>query len=360
MNIYLAIVFFLFVQIVFFSENLKIVIGNISFDSNKLWIIIDIGIILFLAIFRDITIGTDYKNYYSIITGLQNVPFNNIISYADDCYIEIGFVFLSKVLLVICNSPLFVFFVWYLVIIGGIVYFALKNNVDPKLSLYLFITFSLFNQSLNTMRQYIAAAIILFAICKFKEKKYGICAILLVSAISIHYSAIFGIVFVLCYKIKKNISNICLLMVVTAFVAAQFGITFIQYIVNMSGYERYLFKEISSESGVGIIMNLLFFALFYILRKQYIGNQNYNLWILSSALTLSFNFFINDLGMISRMMIYTKVFYTASLQDFVCSFNNVRDRRIIKIIMMSLFFVYYYVSVSGSCFETSPYKLMSF
>lgn len=365
MIVYLALTIWLLIQVLFcFGEREKansyFVYKTVRIKCSNILIIIDIAILLFLAVFRDISIGTDYKTYYLIISSLQNVKFNDFVNIANDYYIEAGFVFFSKLLLIIFNNPLFVFFVWYFIIIAGIVFFARQYDENPFFSLYLFVTFSLFNQSLNTMRQFIAASIILFSLCCLKKNMYIKCGILMIIAISIHYSAIFGVLFLIVSKIKKDVSSLCLVTVIMSFFISLMGMPFVQYVVNVAGYGRYLSKELSSESGVGIIMNLLFFGLFFFFRKQFRNNLNYNLWIFACAITLSLNFFIDDLGMISRMMIYSKIFYLASLQDFICSFDNIQNRRVIKYLMLILFFVYYCVSVSGTCFQTSPYKLLSF
>lgn len=360
MLIYLFLAGILLVQAILENKDQKLYlkISNAKINISMIWIFIDIFFMVSLSVFRDISIGTDYKSYYSIVSGLQKVDFANVADYADKNYIEIGFIFFSKLLLSIWDTPLFVFAIYYLIIISGIVFFAYKCKANPFFSLYLFVTFSMFNQSLNVMRQFLAASIILYALVFLKSEKRYLCVFLMLVAATIHSSAIFGIILFIAYEWKKDLSKICVLIVIVSWLASSVGMPLIRLIVSFTGYEQYLVKELSSESGVGLLMNLMIFCLFLLFRKQFKNNNNYNLWLFASAITLSLNFFISDLGMVGRMMIYTKMIYPVSLQDFITSFDRTRDKKIIFFIIVILFFVYYYVSVSGTCFQTSPYKFI--
>ena len=258
----------------------------------------------------------------------------------------------------ICKNPLFVIAVSYIIILLGVVCFSYCFNLNYIVSLYLFLTFSMYNQSLNVMRQYLAAAIILFSLCAIKKKRTLIAIFLIAIAISIHSSALIGVIFFIVYKINIDLTKICLGMTIGAFILSFLGMEFVSYIVRFTSYGNYLHKELYQESGIGLVMNLLFFFLFVFYAKNFQNKSNYNLWLFACALTLSLNFFISELGMVGRMMIYTKMLYPVSLQELIKSIKNNHSKIIMGYAMVVLFFIYYIISIKGSCFNTVPYKFM--
>lgn len=366
MLIYVFLAIFLGIQVLFTSQQKKTGITrnkyiyvknkNIQISLTAIWISIDILVLMLIVLFRDKSIGTDYRTYYSIISELKNTGFGDIFRFANSHYIEVGFCFFTKACLSIWNEPLFVFAVIYLIIFISVVYFAKSNNVSEFFALYLFVTFSMYNQSFNVLRQYFAAALILLMIIYATKDKVIASIILFLLAISIHSSAFIGIVFLpLCF-IKTDISKFCIAFVFISLIISKIGLPIIHFLVRFSGYEKYLYKELSSETGIGLIMNIIFFAIFIYFKNNMENKKNYNIWLLSATLSVSLNFFIGTIGMIARMMIYTKIFYVVSLQDFILSFKSRKYREISQFIIISLFMIYYIFSVSGSCFGTSPYK----
>ena len=333
-------------------------INSTKISSKMLWCIVDMLIMFFIALLRDISVGTDYKNYYSIICEIRNLKIEDIVHYTQQRYIEVGFTFFVKILLMICKNPLFVIAVFYIIILLGVVCFSYCFNLNYILSLYLFLTFSMYNQSLNVMRQYLAAAIILFSLCAIKKKRTLIAFFLIAIAFSIHSSAIIGVIFFIVYKVNIDLTKICLGMTISALILSFLGMKFVSYIVQFTSYSNYLHKELYQESGIGLIMNFLFFFLFVFTAKNSQNKNNYNLWLFACALTLSLNFFISELGMVGRMMIYTKMLYPFSLQELINSIKNNKSKAMIGYIMIVLFFIYYVISIMGSSFNTVPYKFM--
>lgn len=312
---------------------------------------------LFLLANRDVSIGTDYKNYMFLLDGLAFVSWKDLIEFSKISGLEIGFCFFSKLVLELSNSIIIVFMFWYLVIILLLIKFLDKFSPNINTSMYLFITFSMFNQSMNILRQYVAMAIFLYAFYYLLKNRFYRYLSLMFLACLIHISIIFTLPIAFIRKCSNRISYvISILLVFISFILSRIGFPVIEKIVSLTSYSNYLYKEVSSESGLGLIINLFIFIvllLYYWDISSRDNNAKY--YLFAGAVSLSLNFFISDLAMIGRLMVFYKIFFVVSLPVFIDSIKHRGQGFIIEMCMYVLFFIYYLFSIFGTCFETSPY-----
>ena len=317
-------------------------------------------ILMFLLVmFRDTSIGTDYKNYIRLLIPLRWIDWKELITYSQISGLEIGFVFFSKIVLFFSDKISFVFGFWYCLLFLLLNRFINQFSTRAMSSLYIFLTLSMYNQSFNILRQFIALALFLFAfefLVKGKVLKY---ILLVILAGSIHISVFITFVFIAIWRFSNKMTKLLsLTLVFFSLVLSIVGKPLINMLVSMTTYSNYLHKEVASEVGVGLLINILIFAvLFFFYDNMNTKDTNNKYFLFASAMALSLNFFISDLAMIGRLMIFFKIFYIISVVRIIENFKI--NRALFEICIYLLFFIYYGYSVSGTCFETSPYIFMS-
>lgn len=312
-----------------------------------------------LAMLRDANIGTDYKNYIRLLTTLRWVDWKELITYSQTSGLEIGFVFFSKIVLFFSDQISFVFGFWYCLLFLLLNRFINQFSTRAMSSLYIFLTLSMYNQSFNILRQYIALALFLYAfefLVKGKILKY---ILLVVLAGSIHISVFITFVFITIWRFSNKMTKfLSLTLVFSSLVLSIIGKPLINMLVSMTTYSNYLHKEVASEVGVGLLINILIFAvLLFFYDSMSAKDTNNKYFLFASAMSLSLNLFISDLAMIGRLMIFFKIFYIISVVRIIENFKI--NRALFETCIYLLFFIYYSYSVSGTCFETSPYIFMS-
>ena len=98
----------------------------------------------------------------------------------------------------------FLFFSELFVIVPVYIVAYMNRERSPMwltMSCYMFL---FYNNSFNTMKQFVSCSFILLFYCLFEEKKYVKAAICVVIAFSFHFSALFGLGFILLAKAIKS------------------------------------------------------------------------------------------------------------------------------------------------------------
>ena len=147
-------------------------------DKKILFIIlsmISISIPCFVAGFRNISVGTDTKNYFEVFNSVKNeIDFRESYRFwgIGDGF-SLAFLMLIKIISNIFHSYSIFLFIIELFIVIPIYIVAFKNRHIAPIWTYLMVFYFLFfNSSLNIMRQIAAASIMLLAFFYVLEKKY--------------------------------------------------------------------------------------------------------------------------------------------------------------------------------------------
>lgn len=329
---------------------------KISLQSVLLFI--DAIVLIVFSAFRNSTIGVDYKNYLYFLKRAGDYTIVSIAQYCEDFYLEIGYGLVTKILMDILNNEIFVMSVLFVVFILCVLFLIRRSSYNSIFSMYLFLTFSFYNQSFNVFRQMLAAAIVLIALPYAKEKKILKFIVIILLASSVHESAIICLLLYPAINIRKNVVKLNVLMVVGAIVLSFQAQQVIEFIVSFTSYDNYLYKEVGSESGIGILINMALFVLYALFYEQFEKEDKYApLWLFASAMTISLNFYIGTLSMIARIMIYFKLMYIISLPNFLFSIKIIKrnNKYVVYGIIILLFAIYYYFSLKGGAYGTSPY-----
>lgn len=291
-------------------------------------VLISILIPSLLAGLRADSVGTD-TTVYGISFYQRALSAGNIIDYLQTQVIynstDAGFSIIVYVCSLISKDYHFGFFIYQLLTLIFIYCgaFRYKKLFETPVSLVVLLYYlSLYNTSLNIMRQTIAAAIIFFASSYIWERRYKVFIILTLIAITVHSSAIIGLAFLPIYLISKQGDTIdeikqlrrCIYLVVAIMIILVYSSRIVNLLVTVgifrSNYLNYLSGGTYSNSGqnTSVAMIVLAIQICYILafvfnhrRLQYQSREPLFFEVVSGIVLLSSCFGPVVADYISRM-----------------------------------------------------------
>lgn len=248
--------------------------GMVCINTRRSWnIVLAVVIISIFEGLRAPNVGIDTTGYIRD-TFMQIVAGNFQNAYGDT-----GFKFVCLVLLKISSDSISFTLFGIAFLTNIFVFFRLKDfSKVASYPLMIFVYLSLHMiPSMNTMRQYLASAIVFWA-CRYLEKnKYTRYLIGIAVATTIHFSSIIGLVFLLIYIImdetrsikQKQWTEILLFLIVV------WGVIFYPYIEKILNleqqYANYLAQANTSINFGNVISVklLIYISLFAIFVSRY-------------------------------------------------------------------------------------------
>ena len=322
-----------------------------------LFLSFDFMLLLLLAVIRDETVGTDYNTYITIFKSFLDLDYDNI---TDNYYVSKGeflFVVLGYLIKLIFNDYIYMVLVAYLIILLLTYRFILKYSNELLLSGFLFFSFSFYNMSLNILRQYIAAAIVLKSIDYIDKsfKKFFLC---LLVGMAFHKTAILFIVVYPVLKFVKDIRVSCVCLLLISGVIALLSEQFVHIIGDVANYgTKYTTMGSEAEIDLKIFINALLFLAFFCYSKQFQSKDiNANKWIAMSAITLGLNFSAVFFHYINRTFLYFMIPEVVAIPNFIKTFDSKIIRYTLELMVVVIFSIYYLYLVSNTtCYDTVPY-----
>ena len=193
MFIYIIVMFLILSIGLFFNVNK-------SYKLGKYYLIFIFSILTLLSALRNISVGVDTSQYYEAYKLIGTIEWNEL----DKLRYEIGFSLLCKVLNYISSNPQLLLIVTSIFINSSVGLFIYRNSNNVVLSSFIFITYNLYFNYMNIMRQAIAIAIVLFAYEYLKNKKIIKYSILVLIASLFHTSSIICLLFIIFSKVKYD------------------------------------------------------------------------------------------------------------------------------------------------------------
>lgn len=172
--------------------------GNTSFKKALNFIfkyrLITILTMVFMSTFKAFSVGGDMGEYYKHYNLLKQE--GNLFRLPVTNKIEFGYTFLTS-LLVLCHAPFSL--LWFVIstfVAISLMIFINKVSSNKFMSFILFVALGVFAQSLSALRQIIAMAFVLLAICRLVDKKWISATLLIIAGSLFHISAIICLVIV--------------------------------------------------------------------------------------------------------------------------------------------------------------------
>lgn len=316
---------------------LIILVLIIGFSKNHNKSLKGIFVILFLFSAVRFNIGTDYPKYYQFTSGMIDIRENNYM-------LMEPFNVLLIITGYILHSPQFYFIISSL-LVSIFFYFGIKqNSSDYFLSTLCFICFPFFYlESMNIVRQFIAIAIIFYAIKYIYEKNFAKYASFILIASLFHISALIAFILYINNFFDFNRQKNIFLLVLSIFLERIFhyllqALAFLPFFSKINFYlstnqEGYRFVFLSMI--VLNIINLIFYN-----RINKIDEKN-------KFLLDSFNigccliFLFMDIPVIAgRLIFYFYAFLILIIPNYYRLFKQkVFIKSLLCIILIILFFI---------------------
>jgi len=176
------------------------------FDKKSLFLFFIFFYILFA--FRSYTVGNDTKAYIDIFNFLKDYTWLQLKK-GHGRY-EMGFLYYMKLLSCINAHPQILFIITGIVVIISFYKLILKYSNFMLLSVFLFFTMRIFDDSMNILRQCLAISFIIYSYKYLRKKKLFLFAFWVLVAFLFHKSAIVFLLAWFVNKVNINKNIICI------------------------------------------------------------------------------------------------------------------------------------------------------
>lgn len=324
------------------------------------------GIILFgLSGFRNITVGTDTRNYIGIFNLIQDYDMQTVLfePIPLDYFSGKGYLFVNKFLSILIPHSQTIVIVSSMLIFIGITFFIYQYSKDALFSWYLFVTLYFLAYSFNIMRQYVAISLILVAVhFFFKKMKWSFVLIVLFTSFFFHSSALILLSLLIFDLFEINSKNmmVLLLSMLIATVIIYFNI---EFFLNFIGrYQRYIGTQYFEQVQLGgtyliwvAKFTVIVFLYFKFTRETSLIRQKE---IYYSALFICASLCIEIIGsnlfILGRLAYYFDIFLIIIIPNLFSYYF--KDYKYLKFIVMGLFFAYYIIMLRSNHSAIIPYR----
>lgn len=359
--------------LMYFAEKLN----RASAILTSLFIFLSILIPSVLAGARALTIGTDVITYVSPMYNaassatsffsFQNIPILNGIILIPISSFEVGFTSYIYIITKVFGNLFFSLFFIQFICIGLIILglWSLRGKFPVWLGLSIYYL-SLFNPSLNLVRQSIAIAIIIFGFKYLIQNNWVKYVIVVICACLFHKTAIVGLIILLlfyCFLEKKNGKKFFnqneKLMIVTILVGLIVLVPFTRNIaLKIIGLSSYTQGYLSGNESFAInqLILRLPILLFILIQWKQVKNSQLKYFFLSILICDVFTSQLASMSdFASRISLYFSAYYIFIVPYFINDENKIR-RTILTIFVISYFLFYWYYSfVIMNYNQTVPY-----
>lgn len=302
------------------------------------YLIISFVILLILAGFRDVSVGTDTLGYQELFNRLdQGISIRQ----------EIGWQYLNKAVIYFGGDFEHLLIVSSLFVLFPVFYVSRKYSENPMLSIFLYFAFYIYLQSFNITRQTIAVSIVLIGYTFLIKEQYWRYCLLVIIAFFFHTTALLCLPLVFINRIPNKTVVYIGLIAVSLLIGVLFSNFLIQNSARIFGYEGYL-GRFDSAVGVGIFLLVVnAFGVFVVFTSKK-RDTLFKLFVLYIA-------FANLSSMVPFG--YRVVFYFTIIQIlFLPSFINnsvIKPRQLAFFLV--IFYAYVVLSRSMGAGEVVPY-----
>ena len=194
---------------------------------------------LFLGL-RGITVGEDTRHYIDVFNCISRISWEKILTsgvnvvyntvYGVNLTVEIGFTILNKLVSMFTTNPQWVLLICAFITNILVGRFILRTSNNVFTAVYIYMCESMYMQSFNLMRQFLAIAIAIQAYELIKNKRYVLGVGIILLACCFHTSALvmFGLFPIMMVQNQKK----AIKYIFVAAVIVVFSVPVMQYITN--------------------------------------------------------------------------------------------------------------------------------
>lgn len=182
-----------YISILFLATLLAVLVNAVKPVLKKVILVIIVLLLSLCSGFRGVTVGTDTMGYMLTIESCRQGYFGGVSG-----GMELGFYLLIKSILFVFDNPQFVLVVIALIINSLIIarLWSLKDKISFSFMVF-FYTALYYVVTYSGVRQWIAVAVVFYASKYVFGHKYGIFIIFVLVAGTVHYTALFALLYIL-------------------------------------------------------------------------------------------------------------------------------------------------------------------
>lgn len=333
----------------FYFQLLTIIPLIFFFVRNRFLQFSLVGILIFFAGFRDVSVGTDTLNYFNYF---NNLKFGLPVERAMEPLWKLINLFIINLGL---NFSHLTFFVSLLTIIPLYKAFN-RESIFPMFSWFVYLAFCYYFQSFNIMRQCLAVSWVLLGYCIFDvnfsifHKNNRKVLLFTTFAILIHYTAVVSLAVYFIYYIVMRYNKWTLIQLGTLL----FGFFFSGFLYKLAlnflpTYARFDIKE---DEG-GSIVNLLVLNIAFIIMAQFIKVKEK--WFSLFFCYIIFSNLVVQLPFASRFMMYAGIAMTIYFPNFIKNNRLQPQLRILVWFILVAYCFFRFIRLFGGG-EIFPYE----
>ena len=339
---------------------LILVIGILTFykgtsdKRKKIFLILSTIVLFFFMGFRDLSIGTDTKLYYTIFNIQSSKTFFEILTSGD-----------SSILYVLYNKVLSLFFHFdntivlfnSLIILVLSARFIYKNSEHVVISQLLFIGLFHYFSAFNIARQYIAILIIANGFTMLKENKIGKYCIYCIIATLVHNTAIIGFCLIPLALVKLNKKTIMLYTVILSTIVVFLNPVMELFAKLFPHYQMYLSGEYMESGGSGnyvlVIIHLFISVLAFLTNQKKDTEKDYNMLFIINNIAIILILLSARIVVLSRISLYFTIFAVVFIPKV---FEKIKGKNLLYLLFILLILVPTFVRLKKGDSEVVPYK----
>lgn len=303
-------------------------------------------------------VGTDYNNYFRIFeTAIKyQDSINNsrvILKLSNVLGIESSYLVINMLIAKLGFAPEFFIGITSFATIFLVGFCIKKISSNPMLSLFLFYLVC-FLQLMNIARQYLAGAIVFFAIPLLKEKKYIKFCLVVFLASLIHMSALICLILPILHKIK--VTKIVVILYMVGTVASGLLWDVVKGLVIRLGVYSSLLDSNRTMNLISIVPWLIIAFITLIHLKDLMTDPENNLYIHCVMISLLISVMSLHMIYLNRMISYFSIFTILLIPNMLKVIKNSKEKLIIVTGYTVLVLLIFYNNVSDPVTNYLPYK----
>lgn len=324
---------------VYFLIYCLLVISICNKKNKKLFTIISLCLMIFFASVR--SVGSDWLLYKTIYSRQ---------SFSDR--FDIGYKLLMKACYCIFHNNYFFVTLFISICTILIVYSVIKKESKAlEISLFLFVTLGFYTKSFNIMKQMLAVAVTFYGARFITERKLCKYVITIFIASLFHKTALIMIPFYWLsdLKISKGTSIITFFSIILSLLLFNKIFNFVT--LNIDQYQVYNTYTLGIESGIGTVLNILFFGILVLFllfnyEKMLKVDENNKYFINMCSFSLPILILSLKNTLFFRIALYPLIYIILPLVNIDKVFSD-SSRRFFNLCFYVLVSFFYFLTVYG-------------
>jgi hypothetical protein len=308
-------------------------------EDSRYWFFVSLfaasPLIIIAAIRYDV--GKDYLSYIRLFRQAA-------VGYRQDG-LEIPFYWLNRIISFLGGDYIWIFIISAVLFMVISYMHIFEESPYPKLSVFLLVTMGFYFSFLNTMRQFVGCAFLLYSIKFIKDRKLIPFLSFVLLASCFHYTCIIFVIAYPLYGIRIK-SRTLVISSIIVFLLASLLARYINQIAMLTyygtAYIGSVFDRPEERGFITLAINILLIVFGTIFKSD---DDDYNFYYILSFISLWFLFFEGKVPLISRIRWMFALPSIILLPKIINNVPNRRDRFIYTSLIVGLYIAFFYYTI---------------